>query len=69
VTLVPASTLPLDELSALFNAGYEGYVVPFRIDAEQLANMIAAWHIDLARSRAAPGRASRCSVCAATAAG
>jgi ribosomal protein S18 acetylase RimI-like enzyme len=55
VTLVPASTLPLDELSALFNAGYEGYVVPFRIDAEQLANMIAAWHIDLARSRVAPG--------------
>src|SRR5207248_8188762 len=52
--LVSADTLSLDELAALFNAGYEGYVVPFRIDAEQLASWIAAWHIDLARSRVVP---------------
>jgi ribosomal protein S18 acetylase RimI-like enzyme len=55
MTLVPASALTIDELSALFNAGYEGYVVPFRVDAAQLGNMIAAWHIDLARSRVSPG--------------
>jgi GNAT superfamily N-acetyltransferase len=55
MTLVPASALTIDELSALFNAGYEGYVVPFRVDAAQLGNMIAAWHIDLARSRMSPG--------------
>lgn len=53
--LVPADTLSIDELAALFNAGYEGYVVPFRVDASQLENMIAAWQIDLARSRVAPG--------------
>jgi ribosomal protein S18 acetylase RimI-like enzyme len=55
VTLVPADTLSIDELAALFNAGYEDYVVPFHVDAEQLANMIAAWQIDLSRSRVAPG--------------
>jgi ribosomal protein S18 acetylase RimI-like enzyme len=53
--LNPADTLSIDELAALFNAGYEGYFVPFRVDAAQLENMIAAWHIDLARSRVAPG--------------
>jgi GNAT superfamily N-acetyltransferase len=55
VTLVPASTLTLDELAALFNAGYEGYVVPFRVEPAQLATWVEAWHIDLARSRIAPG--------------
>jgi ribosomal protein S18 acetylase RimI-like enzyme len=55
MTVVPADTLSLDELAALFNAGYEGYLVPFRVDASQLENMIAAWQIDLARSRIAPG--------------
>jgi ribosomal protein S18 acetylase RimI-like enzyme len=55
VSFVPADTLPIDELAALFNAGYEGYVVPFRVDASQLENMIAAWHIDRSRSRVAPG--------------
>jgi ribosomal protein S18 acetylase RimI-like enzyme len=53
--LLPADSLSIDELAALFNAGYGGYVVPFHVDAEQLANMIAAWQIDLARSRIAPG--------------
>ena len=55
MNLVPAATLSIDELAALFNAGYEGYVVPFRVETSQLQNMIAAWHIDLARSRIAPG--------------
>jgi GNAT superfamily N-acetyltransferase len=55
VTLVPASTLTLDELTALFNEAYEGYVVPLRITAEALESWIAAWHFDLDRSRVAPG--------------
>jgi ribosomal protein S18 acetylase RimI-like enzyme len=55
VTLAAADTISIDELAALFNAGYEGYVVPFRVDAAQLENMIAAWQIDLSRSRIAPG--------------
>jgi ribosomal protein S18 acetylase RimI-like enzyme len=53
MTIVPADTFSLDELAELFNAGYEGYVVPFRVDSEQLAGMIAAWHTDLSRSRVA----------------
>jgi ribosomal protein S18 acetylase RimI-like enzyme len=55
MSLLPADTLSIAELAALFNAGYEGYVVPFRVDAAQLENMIAAWQIDLSRSRIAPG--------------
>jgi len=55
MSLVPADTLSIAELAALFNAGYEGYVVPFRVDAAQLENMIAAWQIDLSRSRIATG--------------
>jgi ribosomal protein S18 acetylase RimI-like enzyme len=55
MNLVAANTLSTDELAALFNAGYEGYVVPFRVDASQLENMIAAWQIDLSRSRISPG--------------
>jgi ribosomal protein S18 acetylase RimI-like enzyme len=55
MNVVPADTLSIDELAALFNAGYEGYLVPFRVDSSQLENMIAAWQIDLARSRIAPG--------------
>jgi ribosomal protein S18 acetylase RimI-like enzyme len=55
MTLVPADALSLEELTALFNAGYEDYVVPFHVDAAQLGSMIAAWHIDLARSRVSPG--------------
>ena len=51
MNLVPADTVSIDELAALFNAGYEGYFVPFRVDAPQLENMIAAWQIDLSRSR------------------
>jgi ribosomal protein S18 acetylase RimI-like enzyme len=55
VTLAPADTLSIDQLAALFNSSYEGYLVPFHVDSEQLANMVAAWQIDLTRSRVAPG--------------
>jgi ribosomal protein S18 acetylase RimI-like enzyme len=53
MTIVAADGFTIDELAALFNAGYEGYVVPFRVDADQLAGMIAAWNTDLSRSRVA----------------
>jgi hypothetical protein len=44
--LRPASSLPLDELAALFNAGYEGYVIPFRLDEAALGSMITVFDID-----------------------
>jgi GNAT superfamily N-acetyltransferase len=55
VRLAPADTLSIDELASLFNASYEGYVVPLRVDPAQLLTWIEAWHIDLGRSRVAPG--------------
>jgi GNAT superfamily N-acetyltransferase len=55
VTLAPANTLSIDQLASLFNASHEGYVVPFRVDRAQLLTWIEAWHIDLGRSRVAPG--------------
>lgn len=55
MTFAPADSLPLDDLASLFNAGYEGYVVPFRVEPEQLMTWVEAWHIDLRRSRIAPG--------------
>jgi GNAT superfamily N-acetyltransferase len=55
VTLAPADTLSIDQLASLFNASYEGYVVPFRVDPAQLLTWIEAWHIDVGRSRVAPG--------------
>jgi ribosomal protein S18 acetylase RimI-like enzyme len=51
--LRPASSLPLDELAALFNAGYEGYVIPFRLDADALRSMMAVFDIDRDLSRVA----------------
>jgi ribosomal protein S18 acetylase RimI-like enzyme len=56
VNLVPADGFSIEELAALFNTGYEGYVVPFRVEPEQLRGMIEAWQIDLSRSRVAVGK-------------
>jgi GNAT superfamily N-acetyltransferase len=55
MTIVPADTLTLGELAALFTAGYEGYFTPIHVDEPTLRFMIDAWDIDLARSRAVPG--------------
>lgn len=54
MTLASAETVPIDELASLFNAGYESYVVPFRVEPAQLMTWVEAWHIDLRRSRIAP---------------
>lgn len=57
--LRPAAGLPTAERVALFNAGYEGYVVPMHIDATTLAWMEDKLDFDLAASRVAyRGRAA-----------
>jgi GNAT superfamily N-acetyltransferase len=55
VSLVAADTLTTEELAELFTAGYEGYYVPINVDAAAFEYMVAAWDIDLSRSRVAPG--------------
>ena len=51
--LRPASSLPVAELVDLFNAGYEGYVIPFRLDEPVFRLMVEAFDIDLDASRVA----------------
>jgi ribosomal protein S18 acetylase RimI-like enzyme len=53
LTFAPASSLPTDELAALFTAGYEDYYVPLRVDAAALAFMARAWDLDLGACRIA----------------
>ena len=53
MTIVPADTLGLEQLAAVFNAGYEGYFVPMHVDAATVGPMLALWDVDLARSRVA----------------
>jgi ribosomal protein S18 acetylase RimI-like enzyme len=53
MTTVPAADLNLEQLAALFTAGYAGYYVPMHVDAAALSFMVEAWDIDLARSRVA----------------
>ena len=48
-----ARSLPPTERAALFNAAYEGYLVPFHIDERQLAFMDDAFDLDLDASRIA----------------
>ena len=73
MNLVPASTLPIESLAALFTASYDGYLIPIRVDAATLEGMLEAWDIDLAKSRVALGTGSlsvsRCSPCVTTEAG
>jgi ribosomal protein S18 acetylase RimI-like enzyme len=51
--LRPASAFDGAALAALFTAGYEGYAVPIRIDAEAFGAMVAANDLDLGASRVA----------------
>jgi GNAT superfamily N-acetyltransferase len=53
VTLHPASSLSPAELTALFNAGYEGYVIPFHLDESAFRWMVDSFDIDLDASRVA----------------
>jgi GNAT superfamily N-acetyltransferase len=48
-----ARSLPPGERAELFNAAYEGYVMPFHLDETQLAFMDDAFDIDLDASRVA----------------
>ena len=51
ITLEPASTLSIEDLSALVTRCYQGYYVPVSFDAASYARMISAWDLDLKRSR------------------
>ncbi len=51
--VVPADGLAHARLAELFTAGYEGYFTPVRVDEATFGSMVAAWDIDLARSRVA----------------
>lgn len=53
IAIRPASLLSLADLTTLFNAGYEGYVIPFRVDEVALRSMTDAFDIDLDASRIA----------------
>jgi GNAT superfamily N-acetyltransferase len=53
VELVPASTLSLSELTALFNAAYQGYPVPARLDEPALRCHLSRNDVDLDVSRVA----------------
>ncbi len=53
MTIVPADALELEQLVAVFNAGYEGYFVPVQVDTAALGSMLGLWDIDLSRSRVA----------------
>jgi ribosomal protein S18 acetylase RimI-like enzyme len=53
VELRSASALTPGGRAKLFTAAYEGYILPFRIDEQQLAGMDAAFDIDVDASRIA----------------
>ena len=53
IELRPASSLSATERVDLFNAAYEGYVIPFRLDKAGLQFMTDAFDLDLDASRIA----------------
>jgi ribosomal protein S18 acetylase RimI-like enzyme len=53
IELVSASELTAGERAALFNAAYEGYVVPMHIDEPMLSFMDRSFDVDLDASRIA----------------
>jgi hypothetical protein len=53
-----ARSLSLGERAGLFNAAYEGYLLPFHLDEQQLAAMDEAFDLDLDASRIASATAS-----------
>jgi hypothetical protein len=53
IELLPASSLSHVEFTALFNAGYEDYVIPFRHDEATVRWVVDVFDIDLDASRVA----------------
>jgi GNAT superfamily N-acetyltransferase len=53
VEIKSARSLSPADRTALFNAAYEGYLVPFHVDEQQLAFMDTAFDLDLDASRIA----------------
>ena len=51
--LRPASTFELDELAELFTRGYEGYSIPFQVDADAVRFMARTFDLDPDASRVA----------------
>jgi GNAT superfamily N-acetyltransferase len=53
VTIAPIAEDQFDTVLQAFNEGYEGYIVPFHLEAPQLQGHIASGSIDLSASRMA----------------
>lgn len=53
VTFSPASELMPEHLVNAFNASYEGYIIPLKLDQQQMAHHISANDINLGASRVA----------------
>ena len=53
VALEPASRWSFAELAEIFNAGYEGYFMPFKLDEAAFRFMSTTWDDDLDASRVA----------------
>ncbi len=53
ITLAPIPDEPFDVLLKTFNAGYRGYIVPLKLEADQLRGHISSQQIDLRASRIA----------------
>ena len=51
VALEPASHFTHAELAAIFNAGYEGYFMPFTLDEAAFRFMVTTFDDDLGASR------------------
>lgn len=55
VEIVPAISYSVVELTEMMNRGYEGYVVPIHLTADQMANILRCDAIDLTCSKIAVG--------------
>ena len=53
LSIIPASQLAFEDVLAAFNAGYEGYIVPINLNAEQFQSHLVNNDIDLDVSRVA----------------
>jgi GNAT superfamily N-acetyltransferase len=53
IVIRPATGIPFDEFLTAFNAGYEGYIIPLRLNAEQFSDHLQNHDIDLQASQAA----------------